>query len=351
MPITLDSLSITEPAQQEYVDNGPEYPQYLSTWSMETYPPLEPRHVSDSEEPGLRANPAFPNLFPKGGDFKLSKLTPKIGSDVDGVQISALSPEGLDELALYVAQRGVVAFRNQDLKDAGLEKLMQVTNHFGPAHVHPTTAHPAISPHLHVVYRDQQLGRKFLEEVPDRNSSISWHSDVTYEVNPPSTTFLLGLAIPPTGGDTLYSSSTEAYKRLSPSFRERLHGLRAIHSSFEQDAESRSRCGPSRRPPIQTEQPIIRRHPVTKEPMLFVNEGFTRKIVGWKKEESDYMLKFLFDHIARGQDFQCRVRWAEGTIIVWDNRSVVHSAVFDYDEAHRRHAIRLTPQGEIPILV
>lgn len=162
---------------------------------------------------------------------------------------------------------------------------MQVTTHFGPAHVHPTTAHPAISPHLHVVYRDQQLGRKFLEEVPDRNSSISWHSDVTFEVNPPSTTFLLGLAIPPTGGDTLYSSSTEAYKRLSPAFRERLHGLRAIHSSFEQDAESRSRGGPSRRPPIQTEQPVVRRHPVTKEPMLFVNEGFTRKIVGYKKEE------------------------------------------------------------------
>lgn len=43
---------------------------------METYPPLEPRHVSDSEEPGLRADPTFPNLFPEGAGFDINKLTP-----------------------------------------------------------------------------------------------------------------------------------------------------------------------------------------------------------------------------------------------------------------------------------
>jgi len=40
--------------------------------------------------------------------------------------------------------------------------------------------------------------------------------------------------------------------------------------------------------------------------------------VGYKKEESDFLLKFLFDHIAKGQDFQTRVKWAPGTVVVWD---------------------------------
>lgn len=134
-------------------------------------------------------------------------------------------------------------------------------------------------------YRDRELGRKYLETESDRNTSIIWHSDVTYEANPPSTTFLLGLEVPPTGGDTIFASTTEAYRHLSPAFRERLHGLRAVHSSVGQATESRSRGGPTRRPDVETEHPLIRRHPVTGEPVLYISDGFTTKIVGYKKEE------------------------------------------------------------------
>lgn len=140
-------------------------------------------------------------------------------------------------------------------------------------------------------------------------------------MNPPSYTILSACEVPPVGGDTLFSSSTEAYRRLSPEFAERLRGLRAVHSSFEQDAESRARGGPSRRPPIKTEHPLIRKNVVTGAPMLSCNEGFCRSIVGYKKEESDYLLRFLYDHIAKGQDFQCRVKWEEGDVLLWDNRS------------------------------
>jgi sulfonate dioxygenase len=56
----------------------------------------------------------------------------------------------------------------------------------------------------------------------------------------------------------------------------------------------------------------------------------TRNIVGYKKEESDAILKFLYDHIAYGADFQTRVKWAEGTVVVWDNRVTGHSAILDW---------------------
>ena len=62
---------------------------------------------------------------------------------------------------------------------------------------------------------------------------------------------------------------------------------------------------------------MVRQHPVTGEKALYVNPGFTRRIVGFKDEESEYLLKFLFDHIAKGADFQVRAPYEPGTLVVW----------------------------------
>jgi sulfonate dioxygenase len=40
--------------------------------------------------------------------------------------------------------------------------------------------------------------------------------------------------------------------------------------------------------------------------------------VGYKKEESDMLLNFLYDHIAFGGDFQARVQWKPGMVVFWD---------------------------------
>lgn len=82
-------------------------------------------------------------------------------------------------------------------------------------------------------------------------------------------------------------------------------------------------------------------------------------------EESEYLLKFLFDHIAKGADYQVRATYEPGTVVVWvsfctkleimvdilvkDNRLTVHSATGDFPKDERRHAVRLTPQAEVPI--
>lgn len=65
---------------------------------------------------------------------------------------------------------------------------------------------------------------------------------------------------------------------------------------------------------------MVRTHPATGEKALYVNPQFTRYIVGFKQEESDYLLKFLYDHIALSQDLQARVKWKPNTVVVWDNR-------------------------------
>src|SRR5690606_30323551 len=118
----------------------------------------------------------------------------------------------------------------------------------------------------------------------------------------------------------LFANQAEAYRRLSPEFRKRLHGLQAVHSAVEQADASLNREGIVRRAPVAHVHPIVRKHPVTGEKAIYVNPQFTRYIVGLKKEESDLLLNFLYDHLAKGADFQARVRWEKGTVVVWDNR-------------------------------
>ena len=122
-----------------------------------------------------------------------------------------------------------------------------------------------------------------------------------------------------------------------------------ISPGVEQAANSLSRGGIVRRAPVTTTHPLVRTHPVTHEKALFVNPQFTRRIVGYKKEESDFLLNFLYDHIAKGQDFQARVKWARGTVVVWDNRVTAHSALLDWEDGARRHLARITPQAERPV--
>ena len=82
---------------------------------------------------------------------------------------------------------------------------------------------------------------------------------------------------------------------------------------------------------------------------LDVNPVYTKKIVGFDQEESDCILKFLFDHIAKRQDFSCRIRYEAGTVLVWDQRVTNHSQTLDYPIGDRRHGFRLTPLANKPI--
>ncbi|KII83896.1 hypothetical protein PLICRDRAFT_179930 [Plicaturopsis crispa FD-325 SS-3] len=332
------------------VDNGPSYPFYFPYFDVdEKFPPTE---LFEHTDPGSRADKAKPHLLTP--ETTVNHLSPFIGSEVSGVQISKLGNEGLDELALFAAERKVLVFRDQDFKDLTPERQIEIARHvaiwyFGPIQRHPTSGNVKGFPEFHVVYRDAQNDR-FKEYIGgDRANRTSWHSDVSYEKQPPGTTFFFLLDQPSWGGDTLFLSQAEAYKRLSPEFQKRLEGLRAVHSAVPQADHSRKRGGPVRREPVETEHPVVRQHPVTGEKALYVNQGFTKRIVGFRDEESEFLLKFLFDHIAKGADYHIRATYKPGTVVVWDNRLTVHSATGDFDTSERRHAVRLTPQAEVPI--
>ncbi len=79
-----------------------------------------------------------------------------------------------------------------------------------------------------------------------------------------------------------------------------------------------------------------------------MNKQFTRQIVGFKSEESDNLLKFLYEHSAYGADFQVRIKWAERMVLVWDNRVTFQSALVVWGTSQRRHLAGITPQAECP---
>lgn len=324
------------------------YPEFLPTWNpLEKYPPLK---FFEHKDPGLRANPKFPNLLPKNLSQlqTVKRITPKLGTEITGVQLSQLNDQGKDELALLVAQRGVVVFREQDFADHGPQFAVDFGRHFGRLHIHPTSGAPRNHSELHICYRRADPN-EFERVFSQRTTAIQWHSDVSYELQPPGTTFFSVLDGPDAGGDTIFADTQEAYERLSPEFQKRLLGLHVLHSSGEQALNSRVQGGVERREPVGHVHPLIRTHPVTGKKNIFLNRPFSRKIIELKEQELDYLLNFLYNHIESAHDLQLRAKWEPKSVVVWDNRRLVHSAVIDWDEPVSRHAFRITPQAERPV--
>lgn len=217
---------------------------------------------------GADADTAYPELFAENVVFK--PITPKMGTAITGLQLSKLSPAGRDQLARYVAERKVVAFRDQDFADLPIAEAVEFARYFGPLHIHPTSGSPAGFPEVHLVHR--AAGDKSALAIFERSlSSVAWHTDVSHEHQPPGLAFLYILEKPETGGDTLFADAGEAYRRLSPAIQERLHGLYAVHSGIEQGNAAKARGSVLRREPVVSTHPLVRTHPVTGEKALFVS--------------------------------------------------------------------------------
>lgn len=186
---SLPSLSLSpgeskpEKEKEEYA-----YAHLLPAFDSVRYPSLTPfRH----EDPGLRAlRHSDPTSFLSNAS-RAHELTPALGTEVEGVNLARLSSMERDQLALFVARRGVVIFRNQqEFIDTGSDKYLEWGRYFGRLHIHPTSGHPSGVPEIHLVYRDENTTFNF--ELANSITTTRWHTDVSYELQPPGlTTFFL----------------------------------------------------------------------------------------------------------------------------------------------------------------
>ncbi|KAL8948489.1 MAG: hypothetical protein Q9222_005332 [Ikaeria aurantiellina] len=327
--------TIVEPHDfYEHEDLLPSFPDIH--WSPMTEVPYEDK--------GIHGDPSFRNLFRSATD--VFDYNPKIGTEIHGISLAKLTDAQKNDLARLISIRGVVFFRGQD--DFDIDSQRHLGAYFGKLHKHATTAVPRKSglEDVHVVCTDPSAKDQRAVFSP----TFLWHSDVTYEVQPPSYTCLKVLNGPPRGGggDTLWSSQYAAYDLLSAPMQKYLEGLSALHSAQIQADGSRALSRPVRRDAIVTKHPLVRTHPVTGWKSLFFNPGFVTGIVGIPKAESDAIVVYLNEIIATTQEIHARFQWQKNDVAFWDNRICNHSASYGF-ASHLRHAVRVACHGERPV--
>jgi taurine dioxygenase len=267
--------------------------------------------------------------------IQVQKLTPHAGAEIHGVDLARpLDERTFKEIHDALIEHGVIFFRDQHLTPDEQKAFGRL---FGELHLHP--AAPSLldgHPEILVIHADETSKRVAGEE---------WHSDVSCDLEPPMGSILYMHELPPVGGDTLFASMHAAYDTLSAPMQRFLEPLTAMH---EGEHVYRGRYGVKDEGRVfpKAEHPVIRTHPVSGRKALFVNRGFTTRIVGLKKAESAAVLDFLFRHVET-PELHCRFRWQPRSVAFWDNRAVQHHAMWDY-YPQRRHGHRVTIKGDAP---
>jgi taurine dioxygenase len=273
-----------------------------------------------------------------GRKIQVRPFAPALGGEVRGIDLAnGLDEESYREIRSAFCRFGVLFFKEQSEIPPAVQ--VAIGKMFGALHLHPAAPQMPGFPELFVIHtrRDSKVA-----------NGEFWHSDVSCDEEPPLGTLLQIHVLPDIGGDTLFANMCAAYDALSAPMRGMLAELTARHESehvyrgryADRGVEDRATVYP------KAVHPVIRTHPETGRRAIFVNRTFTTRINELSESESDAVLALLFDHCEQ-IDFQIRFRWERNDVAFWDNRSVMHRAVWDY-WPHERKGRRVTIQGERP---
>ena len=275
--------------------------------------------------------------------LEIEPLSPAIGAVLRGVNLAEPASDDLiGDIRSALLKHQVIFFEGQDFTPT---QQRDFAARFGDLHVHPLYDRDEGHPEIMII-------DNHVDNPTDNNF---WHTDVTFIDTPPMGSILAARQLPPVGGDTMWASMTAAYNALSKPMQKFLQGLEAVHDfsfAFTAEGLAGSQAGREKyekavaaNPPVT--HPVIRTHPETGEPGIFVNSVFTRRIKGLRREESKALMAFLNNHIQQ-PEFVVRWRWRPGDVAFWDNRNTQHRAVDDF-LPHRRIMTRATVLGDKPV--
>ena len=286
--------------------------------------------------------------------WRIEKLGPDLGAAVTGLDAAApLDPAAFSELrAAWLDCGGLLVLRDQDLTpDSQVAFARRFGPLFGEADQLQVSLHRYLLPGQPALYR---VSNKVTDGVPQGRARAGdyWHSDVSFRARPAAASLLYAIELPESGGDTLFADMCRAYAALPEGMKARLAKLEAVHdfevaarTSGTYDAaqlEHRDFDGQNR-----AVHPVAITHPETGRRALFVNPGFTAAVVGMAPGDSAALLAELQAHATR-PEFVTRHQWRLGDLVIWDNRSLMHHAVVDYDGRGTRTLHRATVIAEPP---
>ena len=263
------------------------------------------------------------------------------GAVVTDLDVRAINDAEAAELRSALDEHHVLVFPDQRMSNDELERFSEV---FGRLGTDPWFIPIEGSDHIAEIRRDAD------EEAPLFGEG--WHSDWSFLDSPPVATCLLGLTIPPVGGDTLFANQHLAYDRLPEALKSRLEGLVAKHSDrfiygkgSMHDPASDETAGQTMairgdRDPYDGQHPLVRIHEGNGRPALFSTLGYVQGVVDMEDDEARSLLREIHEHQI-DDDVIYRHRWESDMAVVWDNRSVLHRATGGY-EGHDRLLRRTT---------
>jgi alkyl sulfatase len=270
----------------------------------------------------------------------VSPVAGRIGAVVEGVRLGGdLDAITVDTIRGALHRHKVIFFRGQDhLDDAAQLAFGRL---LGDPIGHPTASADGDL----IVPIDSDHG-----VVADR-----WHTDVTFVPAYPLASILRAVALPATGGDTLWANTANAYDQLPAELKTLAESLRAVHSnaydyaaadpdSFSEEQKDYRRLFEST--VYETEHPLVRVHPITGERTLLIG-AFVRRLVGYDSADSAALIDLFQNHITRYEN-TVRWQWRAGDVAIWDNRATQHRVVADY-AGERRLLHRVTIDGDIPV--
>lgn len=290
---------------------------------------------------------AAPTLTRNKPEYR--RLDAPFGGEILGLDLSRpVSDELYAWIRASYLDAGVLIFRDQ--QDLTPEQHIRFSRLFGPLQIHVLkefhlSGHPEILVISNIVENGKRVGLA--------DAGRFWHSDLSYKAVPSLGSLLHARELPNEGGDTLFADMALAYEALDPDFRRALDGAQAWHSYLLRYDELRAKS--DARPPLDEKRqkevapvlhPVVRTHPETGRPALFVSEAFTSHIEGWDPDRSRNALDALFAHSIR-PEFVYRHRWQDGDLVFWDNRRLIHLAA-GTPEGERRKMFRTTIEGDVP---
>lgn len=263
-------------------------------------------------------------------DLKIRPLTGSNAAQVENARIQSLSDAEFQLVQDAFYEHTMLVFRNQNLTP---DEQLAFTARWGQVYITPYVEKLPTHPEVLAV---KNWGK-------EKTVTEAWHSDSTFQPEPPGIAILAAQIIPPAGGDTMFANAYAAYDALSERMKELITGLRCIHI----DTVLAKFAGVVDANIQPSSHPVVRTHPVTKRRSLFVNTLFSSHFEGMTIEESRGLLTYLCEHAHR-HEFCYRHMWQPGDVIMWDNRCALHYAVHDYGKAERT-LYRTTVAGAKPV--
>ena len=267
-------------------------------------------------------------------------LSPALGAEISGIDLRDPISGTVGRTLLDAWHRHLVILIRDQILDEDAQVRFAET--FGPpAKVSSGRKYSDKHPSVMLVSNIRKDGKP-IGALPD--GEMHFHTDQCHQETPAKATMLYAIELPSAGGNTLFANAYAAYETLPAELRQLLAGRRALNA-YETDTTHRTAgyegAGSS------CWHPVVRTHPVTGRKALYVNRLMTREIEGLPREESDAILKQLFDHQEEPR-FVYEHVWHVGDILIWDNRCTLHART-DFSAGERRLLRRVTISGERPV--